>query len=45
MLGVQIINYLRFGCTPVAVLDGVAPVEKLQVLQKRHVLLLSPSDR
>ena len=37
----QIINYLRFGCTPVAVLDGAAPDEKLQTLQKRHALPLT----
>ena len=32
----QINNYLRFGCTPIAVLDGAAPEEKLQTLQSRH---------
>lgn len=31
----QIINYLRFGCTPVGVLDGDAPDEKLETLQAR----------
>ncbi|BDA47624.1 probable flap endonuclease GEN-like 1 at N-terminal half [Coccomyxa sp. Obi] len=31
----RIINYLRFGCTPVGVLDGEAPDEKLETLQAR----------
>jgi hypothetical protein len=33
----QIINHLRFGCTPVGVLDGEAPEEKLETLQARSV--------
>lgn len=35
MIVVQIINYLRFGCTPVGVLDGEAPEEKVATLQAR----------
>lgn len=35
MVHLQIINYLRFGCTPVGVLDGEAPDEKLETLQAR----------
>ncbi|KAK9905956.1 hypothetical protein WJX75_009484 [Coccomyxa subellipsoidea] len=31
----RIINHLRFGCTPVGVLDGEAPEEKLETLQAR----------
>lgn len=31
----QVVNYLRFGCTPVGVLDGEAPEAKLPTLQAR----------
>ena len=31
----QIVNFLRFGCTPVGVLDGEAPEAKLATLQAR----------
>ena len=33
----QIVNALRFGCTPVGVLDGEAPEAKLETLQKRWI--------
>ena len=35
VLSVQISQLLRHGCTPVAVLDGKTPPEKLKVLQGR----------
>ena len=32
---VQIVNWLRYGCIPVAVLEGESPPEKQELLQKR----------
>lgn len=31
----QVVNYLRYGCTPVGVTEGRPPAEKLERLQQR----------
>ena len=44
-LGLQVLNWLQFGTTPVGVADGAMPYEKAGVLRARGILKDLPERR